>query len=52
MFEDPVHLSREGGLRSARWLLPQVEDWYGCSSPAPRVDCTRRGGGDGGGSGS
>jgi hypothetical protein len=29
MFEDPVHLSREGGLRAARWLMPLVEDWFG-----------------------
>jgi len=29
MFEDPVHLSRTGGLQAARWLLPQVDDWFG-----------------------
>ncbi|HEY8546884.1 MAG TPA: acyltransferase family protein, partial [Acidimicrobiales bacterium] len=29
MFEDPVHLSEYGGRQAARWLLPQVEEWYG-----------------------
>jgi hypothetical protein len=28
MFEDPVHLSPEGGRRAARWLLPQFAEWW------------------------
>jgi len=36
MFSDPVHLSKEGSRRASRWLLPQMEEWYGCSSPDPR----------------
>ena len=36
MFSDAVHLSKEGSRRASRWLLPQIEEWYGCSAPNPR----------------
>jgi hypothetical protein len=28
MFADSVHLSKAGGRRAARWLLPQLAQWY------------------------